>query len=101
MPETYSPSRSERKKIAECGRSGCGRETKRAKKYSEKNRFAHASRYTAIRPSEVLSDIPALPASQEVVVAHTSRVVTTAQASREWDAMTRPPTRTMVHLPPD
>lgn len=101
MPGVYSPSRSERKAPPECGRKGCGRETKRAKKYWEKNRFSQASRYIAPRPSEVLSDIPALPTVQEVIVAHTTRVVTTAQSAKEWDVMTQPPTRTMVLLPPD
>lgn len=37
----------------------------------------------------------------EEVIAHTSRILTTAEAAREWDAMTKPTTRVMVDLPSD
>ncbi len=42
-----------------------------------------------------------LPEPEEVIVAHTSRVRTTTEAARAWDAMTRPTTRAMIHLPSD
>jgi RNA polymerase subunit RPABC4/transcription elongation factor Spt4 len=42
-----------------------------------------------------------LPEPEEVIVAHTSRVLTATQAARAWDAATRPTTRTMIRLPAD
>lgn len=46
------------------------------------------------------------PASNQVVeeeeiVVHTTAVRTVAEAAREWDAITKPTTRTMVQLPHD
>jgi hypothetical protein len=49
---------------------------------------------------------PALAAAiladdSEPIMAHTSRVLTTTEAARAWDAATRPTTRTMIDLPAD
>lgn len=43
---------------------------------------------------------PAVPPDEptEVIEQHTTRTVTTAEAAREWEAMTRPTTRVMVDL---
>ena len=58
--------------------------------------------YEAIRDHAAgLTLLAELATLKEVVTAHTSRVLTTAEAAREWDAMTQPSTRIMIDLSHD
>ena len=47
----------------------------------------------------VWADVAPGAGPEDVIVAHTSRVSTTAELARAWDAATRPTTRMMIHLP--